>query len=197
MHHGCAVPEQCHVHPRERAGDSRDMHKAGRARVSKVQRVEVEEVDDEQQLGPPEAAAAPQHDEAEGEQVVEDEVAAHVGGGGDAGRVGAEQPLHVAQLQREECDPVDARQQRRQVEGRVVLPVLPEDGAVVAVVGRAVLLPVAGRGEGVVDAEDDEQQPGQDCEELVAGEGAGRELLALRERVDCVRSRQQEEQLGG
>lgn len=53
------------------------MDKARRGRVAEIERRQVEEVDDQNQLSPDEVGSDEEHDECEMEEVVEDEVAAH------------------------------------------------------------------------------------------------------------------------
>ena len=92
--------------------------------MPEVQARQVEEVDHQQELCEPEAATDPEHDEAEGEQVIEDEVAADVGGGEDElGRAAVEEH-DVAELLDEEPDPVDAGDDDVEREGRLHAPVL-------------------------------------------------------------------------
>jgi hypothetical protein len=73
--------------------------------VAEVQRRQVEEVDDQEQLGPDEVGAHEEHDEAEVEEVVGNEVAADVRGGLDIVGVGGEELKDVAGLEEEEDDP--------------------------------------------------------------------------------------------
>lgn len=104
-HHG-PVPEQGDKSPSQRSGDDRYLDQEHRRAVVKVQRREVEEVDDQHQLGDPEVRPHPQQDERRLQHVVDDEVAADVGGLPDpVGVVGEEVP-DVADLEDQEHEPV-------------------------------------------------------------------------------------------
>lgn len=78
--HG-ADPVQGDEVPGQRAGDGPHVDGARGGAVAEVGEAEVEEVDDEQQLGEPEVRAHPEVDEAEEKQVRGDVVRADVGGG--------------------------------------------------------------------------------------------------------------------
>lgn len=113
MQHQGAVP----VQPHESPGEGPRRHgqvDEGRARaVQEVQVGQVEEVDHLDDLGPDEVRAHEEHDEGEVQQVVEDEVTADVGGGGDVGRILGEEVADVADLQEEDDDP--GRRDRKSV----------------------------------------------------------------------------------
>ena len=66
VHHGGAGPEDGHVVPGVGGGDDGDVDGAWGGGVAEVERRQVEEVDDEEELGEPEPAAHPEHEEAEG-----------------------------------------------------------------------------------------------------------------------------------
>lgn len=73
--------------------------------VTEVERGQVEEVDDQDDLSPDEVGANEQHDEGELEKVVEDEVGADGGGGVDVVGVGGEEVPDIADLEGEQDDP--------------------------------------------------------------------------------------------
>lgn len=73
--------------------------------VAEVQRREVEEVNDQDELGPVEVRANEEHDECEVEEVVGDEMASNTGGGMNMARIGREEVGNVATLKNEEDDP--------------------------------------------------------------------------------------------
>ena len=105
VQHQRAVPVQTHERPREGASGHGQVDE-GRARaVQEVQVREVEEVDDLDDLGPDEVRAHEEHDEGEVQEVVEDEVAADVGGRRDVRGVPGEEVADVADLQEEDDDP--------------------------------------------------------------------------------------------
>lgn len=62
MHHDGAVPVDGHKSPGQRARHGRGMDGAGVLVVAEVQRRQVEEVDDEDQLGPAEVGTHEEHD---------------------------------------------------------------------------------------------------------------------------------------
>ncbi|KAJ8106087.1 hypothetical protein OPT61_g9774 [Boeremia exigua] len=82
-----ADPVQGDEVPSQRARNRADVDGARGGRVAEVRKAQVEEVDDEQQLGEPEVAAHPQVDEAEEQQVGGDVVRADVCGGDEVGLV--------------------------------------------------------------------------------------------------------------
>lgn len=82
------------------------MDKARVSVVAEVQRGQVEEIQDKDDLGPDEVGANEEHDPCELEKVVEDEVAANAGGCVDVGVVGREEGPDVADLENEEDEPV-------------------------------------------------------------------------------------------
>lgn len=183
VYHGSTVPQEREHDPRKRARDGRDMHERRRLAVPEVKRAQVEKVDSQDQLAPPKVAAGPEHDKGRSQQVVEDEVRADIGGGGDALGVAGEEALQVADLEDEQGDPVDAGQDGVELEGGGVGAVLAPDGSGVAVVEMAVLT-TGGSAEGVYDADDDQEEPGGDGQELVDAQASLAVGFALCEGVD-------------
>lgn len=100
-----SVPVQSNECPGQGSGDSWEVDKAGRGRVAEVERRQVEEVDDQDQLSPNEVGSDKEHDESEMEEVVEDEVAANGRCGLDMVGVGREQVPDVASLEHKEHNP--------------------------------------------------------------------------------------------
>jgi hypothetical protein len=93
-------------------------------------------------------------------------MAADVGSAGDKGLVGRVEVPRIAGLHDEHDDPVDGGDDGVQREGRPQVAVLaPYRVAAVRV------LAVCGRVEGVVDAGDDDEEPGQDGQHLEGDEG--------------------------
>lgn len=105
VHGDGTVPEDGRQRPRVGAGDGREMHKGGQARVAPVAGVLVDEVGGQDDLGAPEVVTDPQHDPGEDEEVVEDEMGRHVGGGRHQGGVLGEEMPDIAQLGQEEEEP--------------------------------------------------------------------------------------------
>ena len=106
--HGSSIPEQSNVTPGQRSRDNRDMNEARGLRMSEVKKGLIDEVRGQDQFTLPEETSDPAHDEAEDCQVIEDEVGAHIGSGGDPFNIGGEEVIDVATLQEKEDDPVDA-----------------------------------------------------------------------------------------
>jgi hypothetical protein len=147
--------------------------------VAEVQRREVEEVEDENDLGPVEVGADKEHHKRKVQQVVGDEVASNAGGGVHMGRVGREEVSNVAALEDEENDPEDGGNDRvhgegARVEGVLVPDALPDGVAIMRGVN------------GVVDGDDDGEDPGEESEDLVSGDGSMTVLLPLAEGVIAV-----------
>lgn len=87
--------------------------------VAEVERREVDEVDDEDELSPVEVGADEEHDKGKVQEVVEDEVAADAGGGVDGVGVLGEEVGDVAKLEDEEADPGERQHgEAREREGR-------------------------------------------------------------------------------
>ena len=149
---GSANSEQQNIVESQRAGNDGDVDESGSSRVLEVLGREVEEVDDEQHLGKPEVAAAPEVDEAEPEQVVEDEVRANIGGSLDVNLILRVQVPAVTDLQDEQDNHVDRGDDGVEGKGGVVVRVLVPDGA-------SVVLALGWRIEGVVDAGDNQEEP--------------------------------------
>lgn len=94
--HDGTVPVESNEGPGKRTRDSGHVNALGIGIVAEVQRREVDEVDDQQDLGPDEVRANEEHDPAEVKQVVEDEVATDRGGSVDLGGVVGEEVADVA-----------------------------------------------------------------------------------------------------
>lgn len=105
-HHESTVPVDGDKSPGQGRGDDGGVDEARVGVVAEVEARQVDEVEDEDDLGPVEMRADKEHDEGEVEEVVEDEVAADAGGGVDGVGVLGEQVGDVAELEDEEEDPV-------------------------------------------------------------------------------------------
>lgn len=104
-HHG-AVPVDGHKGPGERAGDDGEVDEARVRVVAEVERGEVEEVDDEYDLGPDEVGANEEHDKGEVQQVVKDKVATDAGSSIDVVGILGKEVADIADLQDEKHDPI-------------------------------------------------------------------------------------------
>lgn len=124
----------------------------------------VDQAGNQDQLALPEETPDPGHDETEDEEVVEDEMAAHVRRGGDPfGVCRVEVPV-VDSLQDKQDDPVNARNQGIETKGGAEMLILAPDGVLVRSISFI-------RGpEGMQDAHNDHQQPGDNCEDFVGDE---------------------------
>lgn len=80
--------------------------------MSEVQGRQVEEVQNEQHLGPHEVTAAEQQDPADVKQVVDDEVAANSARGVDMVGIAGEEVTNVRNLKEEETEPIRFRNQQ-------------------------------------------------------------------------------------
>ena len=140
--------------------------------VAEVQGAQVEEVENEQQLGPAKVGSNEEHDEAKVEEVVDDEVGAHTRSGVHVVGIGGEEVRNVAKLHDEENDPVDVGNDIVHGEGsRVQVVLVPNaltDG--VAIV-RGV--------DVVVDGDNEREGPGEKSKDLVGGDGRRAVRLAL------------------
>lgn len=173
---GSTNSEQENIVECQGTGNDGNVDESGSSRVLEVLGGEVEEVDDEQHLSKPEVAAAPEVNETEPEQVVEDEVRANIGGSLDVDLILRVQVPAVANLEDEQDNHVDRGDDGVEGKGSVVVRVLAPDGATVALGGRI---------EGVVDAGDNQEEPRGSCQDLVASEATGGVRLAIHEGVHC------------
>lgn len=103
-HHG-AVPVEGDEGPGQGPRDDGGVDEARRCVVAEVQGRQIEEVDDEHDLGPDEVRADKEHDEGKVEEVVDDEVAADAGGVVNGFGGAREEVRDVAELEDEEDDP--------------------------------------------------------------------------------------------
>lgn len=104
-HHDGSIPVDGNKGPGKRGGHDGRVDEARIGVVAEVERAEVDEVDDEDQLSPVEVGADKEHDKGEVEEVVKNEVASNAGGSIDVVRVAGEEVGNVASLQDEENDP--------------------------------------------------------------------------------------------
>jgi len=108
MHHGSTAPVESNKVPCQWSGDNWNMDEAGSLVVGEICSREIDEIDDEKELGQPVVGANPEVDEAEEEEVVGDEVGADIGGSSHVGGIVAVEVPDVANLQDEEDEPIDA-----------------------------------------------------------------------------------------
>lgn len=136
-HHDGAVPVNRHKGPCQGPGDDRGVDEARVGVVAEGEGREVEEVDDQDKLGPAKVGAGEEHDEGKVQEVVQDEVRAYCGGGIDLFDVGREEMQNIADLQDEQDDEVDV--DKREVEskaGWVEIVLAGEGSTVLEVIGR-------------------------------------------------------------
>lgn len=104
-HHDGAVPVNGHKRPCQRACSNRNVNEARDGVVAEIQRAEVEEVENQYDLGDVEVRVHKEHYECKVKQVVEDEVAADTSScGNDVGTAGEER-CDVSKLEDEENNP--------------------------------------------------------------------------------------------
>lgn len=152
MNHEGTVPVDGHKRPGQRARDDGQMDEARVSVVAEVQRAQVEEVEDEEQLSPVEVRADKEHDEGEVEEVVQNEVASNARRSVHNVGIGGEEMGNVAALENEEDDPVDGGNDGVDGEGTGVQVILVPNAFAnrVAIVRRV---------DGVVDGDNDGQRP--------------------------------------
>jgi len=105
VHHDGAVPVDGDERPGQGSRHGRGMDEARVGVVAEVEGREVDEVEDEEDLGPDEVLVDEEPDEAEVEEVVDDEMAAHGAGGVDRVDVAGEEVADVAGLEDEDGEP--------------------------------------------------------------------------------------------
>lgn len=104
-----AIPEQRRQSPSVRSRDGRQVHESGKSPVSPVCNGLVDEVDDENDLSPPEVVTSPQQDPDNEEDVVEDEMGSDVSSSRHDSGVLVEQVPDIAELGEEQKDPGDGQ----------------------------------------------------------------------------------------
>jgi len=172
-----SIPVQSVESPGQWSRDSWDMDQSWVGCMSKVQRREVEEVDNQDQLCDHEMAADEQHDECELKEVVEDKVTSNSSGSLNlCGGLGEEVP-HVYNLEEEESKPIQRGNQGIEREWSLVVLVLSPNGVVVCMVS-IMRLAIC-----IVNADNDIQQPSQNRKDLVGPDSLSIVALALREGV--------------
>lgn len=81
------------------------MDKCRKTRIPPVRGVLVDEMSGEDDLGAPEVVPDPEEDPGEDEQIIQNEVAGYVGGGGDQDGILGEEMNDIADLGEKEEDP--------------------------------------------------------------------------------------------
>lgn len=158
--HQSTIPVDCDKGPGQGCGHNRRMNKPGVRVVAEVKRGEVDEVEHQDNLGPVKVRADKEHDKCEMEEVVEDEVASNAGGSVNDVRVAREEVANVTSLENEQDNPVDGSDDWVQSESSAVHVVLLPDLSVsrVAIIGTV---------EGVIDSDNEGQDPGNKGKDLV------------------------------
>jgi hypothetical protein len=164
--------------------------------VAEVERGQVEEVGNQDDLAWPEMSTNPAHDETELHEVVEDVVAADIGTAVEIVGVGAPEETDVVELGDEDDNPVDGRDDGVQREWRIpavlcmsliheaawkagFTHVLAPDGSVAGVA-------MLRFGKSVVSPREDKQQPGDNGQNLVGIEIRTGEFRPLGEGIVCI-----------
>lgn len=111
-----AIPEQCRQSPGVGTGYCRKVHECGQAAVAPVSDSLVDQVGNQDDLGAPEMIPGPQEDPGKEEQIVQDEVGGHIGGGCDQNIVLREQVPHVAELGEQKENPTIELESRDKIE---------------------------------------------------------------------------------
>lgn len=101
-HSNGAVPVDGHEGPCQRPGDDRGVDEAWVGIVAESKEGEVVEVDDQDDLSPYEVCAGEEHHKGKVQEVVQDEVRAHGGGGVHLFDVAGEEVENIADLQDEQ-----------------------------------------------------------------------------------------------
>lgn len=104
-HHDSSIPVDCDERPGQRPRDGGQVDEAGIRVVAEVERREVDEVDDEDNLGPDKVAVDKEQDPRGVEHVVGNEMASHRTGSIDRLDLGREEVGNVSDLEDEDCEP--------------------------------------------------------------------------------------------
>lgn len=177
--HG-AVPEQGRQRPGIRPSHSRQMDESRKTPITPVGDILVDEMGGEDDLRAPEMVADPEEDPREHKQVIQDEMAGYVSGGGDQDRIFGEEMDDVADLGEEEEDPrmVSGTQARLTRWGTI--PVDASDVDVLAKWGfmfvglleeAMTVFDIIGRANGVVDASNNDEDPADGDQDPIRDQG--------------------------
>lgn len=115
MDHDGSIPVDGDESPSEGRGNDRPVDEARVSVMAEVERRQVEEVDDQDQLGPNEMGADEEHDEGEVQQVVEDEMTPHTGGSLNIVGILGKEMTDVTDLQDEEYNPAQSVRNKKQI----------------------------------------------------------------------------------
>jgi hypothetical protein len=197
-HHDGAIPVNGHKGPRQRARSNRYVDEARSGIVAEVQRAEVGKVEDEDDLSNGKVPVHKEQHKDDVEDVVEDEVAADAGCGVNDIGVAGEERGGISELEDKENNPVflciripshreieagslpvDLGNDMVQGKGGAVVIIQVPDGLM------EVDLVVVRHSHGVVYADNDRRQPGQQDEDFVREHGAMAVRLPPREGVPC------------
>jgi len=133
--------------------------------VAEVKGGKVEEINDKDDFRPEEVTTNEEHDPAELEEIVEDEVASNTGSGLNMIAILGEEVPHVSDLGKEESEPVERSHQSVQGKRSRKSLVLTPDGI------SPMLLIIVGVGEGIVDTGDDDQDVTENSQDFVSPDG--------------------------
>jgi hypothetical protein len=158
--HQSTVPVNGNKSPGQRSRNNGRMDKSGVGVVAEVERGKIDEVENQNNLGPVEVRADKEHDKGEVEEVVEDEMASDAGSSVNDVRVAREEMSDVTSLEDEEDNPVDGGDDWVQSESSAVHVVLFPDLSVSSVA-------IVGTMKGIVNGDDKGQDPSDKGENLV------------------------------
>ena len=196
MHRAGTNPVQRDKVPGQRTCYGAHVDGTRRGAVAEVGEGEVEEVDDDEQLGEPEVGADPEVDEAEEEEVGGDVVGSDVGGGGNVDGVARVEGVGVDELEEHDENPSGGSVAvcGCSADGeRAGVPVDAGHDAVLGEGGRSVVAPDGASGlvalmrplESVVDGGNQEDDVGDEGGDAVENQLSRRELFPASERVHC------------
>jgi len=161
IHGNGAIPVQSNKCPRQWPRDHWDVDESWVCVVSEVQGGQVEEVDDQNDLGPDEVSSDEEHDESELQHIVEYEVAANPRCCIDPVDISREKVRNISDLEDEQGNPVDGGNDNVQSERGFIDSVYIPDG--MAPLFDVVLRDIPR----IVEGSDNQQQPGEDCQDPV------------------------------
>ena len=175
-----ATPEQCHIVPCERTTDYWEVDGQGCGAVSEVEAVQVEVVDDKEDEREAELSVHPRESKCEDQNVVQNEVATHIGGRN--GMSSSEQMEDESNLTDQNYHPIYVHNGRVQRERRGVCFILAPDGLILwFMVGILRCIPCE------MDVGNVNEQKGGDGQELVCKDRSWRDCVMLVEWVVLIR----------
>jgi len=171
------IPVQCNKSPCKWTRYNGNVDESWMCVVAEIKGGQVEEVDNQDDLGPDKMPADEEHDKRKLQEVIEDEVASNPSSRLNMVTVLREEVPQVSDLKEEDSEPVERGNESVQSKACWVSCIMSPDGI------SPMLLVIHRHAKGVIDTGDDGQEPCDDGQDLVRPNGLHIVGLASGERV--------------